>query len=160
MKINPRLITALGGGVAGLTAAGLLLTSVPGHEGKRNDPYLDVVKVRTVCYGHTANVQNRRYSDAECLHLLETDLIRHAEPVLKCTPQIRDKPHMTAAAVSLAFNIGTNAYCGSTVARRFKAGDFKGGCSAFDRWVYAKGKKYPGLVKRRADERALCERDT
>ena len=158
-KLSPRLQKAgMGAGGAALVTA-LLMATVPAHEGKRNDPYLDIVKVRTVCYGHTgADIQNKRYTDAECLALLEDDLVKHAEPVLACTPQIKDKPYITAAAVSLAFNIGTGAYCKSTAAKRFRSGDFKGGCAAIELWNKAGGKVVKGLAKRRADERAMCER--
>ena len=36
-------------------------------------------------------------------------------------------------------------------------GDWAGACKELDRWVYAKGIKLNGLVKRRAAERAMCE---
>ncbi|WP_343683996.1 lysozyme [Asticcacaulis sp.] len=159
-KLKGRLVKGgMGAGAAAITAA-LLLTIVPKHEGKENDPYLDIVKVRTVCYGHTGNVENRRYGDAECLEILEADLVKHAGPVLECTPSLKDKPYALAAATSLAFNVGTSAYCRSTADRRFDAGDVKGGCEALTWFNKAGGKVVKGLVKRRADERALCERDT
>ncbi|PRG74053.1 glycosyl hydrolase, partial [Burkholderia multivorans] len=68
--------------------------------------------------------------------------------------------------VSFAYNVGAGAYCGSTTAKRFNAGDWKGACRALNeadngrpQWVTAGGRVLPGLVKRRAEERALCERD-
>lgn len=45
-------------------------------EGKRNDVYLDIVKVATVCYGHTGkDVQQGqpKRTDAECARLLQED---------------------------------------------------------------------------------------
>lgn len=95
----------------------------------------------------------------ECLRALEKQLIAHAEPVLKCTPGLKDHPKQLAAAVSLAYNIGPNAYCRSTVAKRFNAGDWAGACAAFEMWNRAGGKVLKGLVRRRADERRLCETD-
>jgi lysozyme len=67
-----------------------------------------------------------------------------------------DKPEILAAATSLAFNIGTAAFCRSTAARRFNAGDLEGGCRAIGAFVFAGGRKLPGLVRRRAAEVALC----
>ena len=61
------------------------------------------------------------------------------------------------AFVSLAYNIGSGAFCGSTLVRKLNAGDYAGACAEIDRWVYAGGKRLPGLVKRRAEERARCE---
>jgi len=145
--------------LVGAPAAALLLSVVPAFEGLRHDPYLDVVRVRTVCFGHTgADVETRRYSDTECRALLEADLARHAGPVLGCTPQLRGKPYQTAAAVSLAYNIGAGAYCGSGVARDFRRGDDRSACAGLSQWVYAGGRRVEGLVRRRAVERALCEK--
>lgn len=145
--------------MAGAPAAALLISIVPAFEGLRHDPYLDVVRVKTVCFGHTgADIQTRRYSDAECRALLDADLARHARPVLDCTPQIKGKPYQTAAAVSFAYNIGARSYCGSGVAQDFRHGRDREACAGLSRWVYAGGHRVEGLVRRRAAERALCER--
>jgi lysozyme len=50
--------------------------------------------------------------------------------VLKLNPELRDGPYQLAAAIDLAFNIGDTAYAGSTVAKRFSARDWRGGCDA------------------------------
>ena len=63
-----------------------------------------------------------------------------------------------AALTSFAFNVGTDALCGSTLARKANAGaPASAWCAELDRWVFAHGVKLSGLVKRRAAERALCE---
>ena len=62
-----------------------------------------------------------------------------------------------AAYTSLAFNIGTGAFCRSSIARRANAGDTAGACAAISLYVYAGGKRVQGLANRRAGERALCE---
>ncbi|MFK4794684.1 lysozyme [Sphingobium sp. ZW T5_29] len=144
--------------VAGGGIAAAMLLAVPliaKWEGKRNDPYRDIVGVKTVCYGET-RVQMRRYSDAECTAMLHEAVKGFAEPVARCTPMIADRPYQLAAATSLAYNIGINAYCRSTADRRFDAGDFKGGCKAITRWTMAGGRVVQGLVNRRADEYRLC----
>ncbi|WP_374551992.1 lysozyme [Sphingobium yanoikuyae] len=145
--------TAVGGGIA--AALVLAVPLIANWEGKRNDPYLDIVKVPTVCYGET-RVEMRRYSDAECLALLDKGVREFAEPVAKCTPNIADRPYQLAAATSLAYNIGVSAYCKSTADRRFDAGDFKGGCAALKFWNKAGGRVVQGLANRRADEYRLC----
>ena len=65
--------------------------------------------------------------------------------------------HEYDAFVSLAYNIGSRAFCSSTLVRKLNAGDYAGACAEIDRWVYAGGKRLSGLVKRRAEERARCE---
>lgn len=67
-------------------------------------------------------------------------------------------PSQLAAMTSLAYNIGLGAFGGSTLLRKFNAGDTAGAAEQFDRWVYAAGKRMRGLERRRADERALFER--
>lgn len=142
-----------GGGIA--AALVLAVPLVATWEGKRNDPYLDVVGVPTVCYGET-RVAMRRYSDAECTAMLATAVRGFAEPVARCSPTIADRPYQLAAATSLAYNIGVAAYCRSTADRRFDARDFKGGCAALKFWNKAGGRVWQGLVNRRAAEYRLC----
>lgn len=149
-------------GIVGAAAAALLFVMVPSYEGEVLTTYYDPVGIATVCYGDTAPdmaIPGVTYTREECLHSLERQLVAHAEPVLACTPGLEGHPNQLAAAVSLAYNIGPNAYCKSTVARRFNAGDWAGACAAFEMWTRAGGKTLPGLVRRRADERRLCERD-
>lgn len=152
-----RTLAALVGGAA----ASLLLVFVPEHEGEVLTTYLDPVGVATVCYGDTdpaMAVPGATYSRAECLASLERQLIAHAGPVLEAVPEVVASPEMTAAFVSLAYNIGAGAFRKSTVVRRFRASDYTGACAAIEMWRYAGGKEMPGMVVRRADERALCER--
>ncbi|WP_321943049.1 lysozyme [Paraburkholderia tropica] len=152
--------------VVGAGAAAVLMSVVPKFEGVVTRGYLDPVGIPTKCMGDTQNVVvGKRYSEAECRESLETQLIAHAEPVLKCTPSLAGHTYQLAAAVSFAYNIGAGAYCGSSTARRFNAGDWRGACKAMNesdagraQWVTSGGRVLPGLVKRRDDERALCEK--
>lgn len=66
-------------------------------------------------------------------------------------------PHQLGAMTSLAYNIGLGAFGGSTLRRKFNAGDLGGAARQFDRWVYAGGRVMKGLVNRRADERRVFE---
>ena len=40
---------------------------------------------------------------------------------------------------SLAYNIGTGAFCGSTLVKKSNAGDYAGACEEFLRWRYYQG---------------------
>lgn len=149
------------GGTLGLAAAVALATPlIQKWEGKRNDPYRDIVGVLTVCYGETANVQMRRYSDAECSAMLGKSIEKHAKPVLACTPALGTRPYELAAAISLAYNVGTSAYCKSTADRRFDAKNWRGGCDAILMWNKAGGRYVQGLANRRREERKLCLKGT
>jgi lysozyme len=66
--------------------------------------------------------------------------------------------------ISLAYNVGADAVCRSTMVRLHNAGQHAQACAEFDRWVYFQGRdcrdpahRCGGLPKRRATERAMCE---
>lgn len=153
-------------GVVGAAAAALLFAIVPKLEGEVLVARADPIGVITACYGDTRDVSaGQRFTRDECRTRLEQRLIEHAEPVLKCTPDLKGHTYQLAAAVSFAYNVGVQAYCGSTTAKRFNAGDWRAACRAMNesdsgrpQWVYAGDRVLPGLVKRRAVERAICER--
>lgn len=157
-------IKAKPGAVSAILAATLLISTpfIGKWEGKKNDPYTDMVGVKTVCYGET-RVPMRRYTDAECKSMLEKAVKGFAEPVLKATPTLSDKPYALAAATSLSYNIGLGAYQGSTARRRFNEGNIAGGCSALKLWdkgkVKGKLQTIRGLQNRRLDEFNLCMKD-
>lgn len=144
--------------LVGTTAAGLMVATVGMWEGKRNDPYQDIVGVWTVCYGET-RVPMKNYTNAQCEDMLAEGLADFAEPVLLRNPELLGRPHQLAAATSLAYNIGPANYNRSTVARRFSAGNWRGACDAFLLWNKAGGRVVPGLQRRREAERKICLRD-
>ncbi|MGO4304177.1 lysozyme [Cupriavidus sp. RAF12] len=142
----------------GAGAAALLLSYVPKFEGVVLRGYKDPIGIVTACAGHTKTaVLGRPYTSAECAALLDADLVEHADGVLACTPGLKGQTYRLAAATSFAFNVGVSAYCSSSMARKFRGGDYAGGCAELSRWVYAGGRQLPGLVTRRATERAMCE---
>lgn len=151
--------------VVGPAVAALLYCTAPKFEGVVHHGYRDPVGIPTKCSGDTHDVVlGKHYSDAECRASLDDQLLAHAEPVLAITPTLRDHRFQLAAAISFAYNIGTEAYAHSTTAKRFNEGDWAGACRAMNesddgkpQWVTAHGVVLPGLIKRRAEERALCE---
>jgi len=145
-------------GIVGASAVAGLIAVTAQWEGKRNDPYRDLVGVMTVCWGET-RVPMRRYTDAECEDMKANGLADFAGPVLRRNPELRGHDPQLIAAVSLAYNIGTAAYDRSTVARRFSAGDWRGACDAFLMWTKAGGREIKGLRNRREAERRICLRE-
>lgn len=88
---------------------------------------------------------------------LERDVDRFMAGVREAL-EIEPTDSQLAAMTSLAFNVGLRAFRGSTLLRKFNAGDAKGAAAEFDRWVFAAGKRMRGLERRREAERALFER--
>jgi lysozyme len=149
-----------GAGLVGSVVAALALavSTIAPWEGKRNTPNRDPIGILTVCYGET-RVEMRRYSDAECLAMLEAAAAEFAEGVRVRSPAIISYPHQWAAHTSFAYNVGLGAYGRSSVARLFTEGKQVEACRFLGRYVYAGGRKLQGLVNRRAAEIALCLKD-
>lgn len=144
--------------VAGLSLSASLLVGLAIHEGYRGDAYVPVPGDKpTIGFGETHGVRMGDKTDpVRALIQLQKSAERHAQAVRECAP-VPMFQHEFDAYVSLAYNIGGGAFCGSTLVRKLKAGDYAGACREIDRWVMFQGRKLPGLVKRRAAERALCE---
>lgn len=145
----------------GVIAAGGLYMTIPEDEGTRYRAYKDIVDVWTICQGDTKNVAPGMVETKEgCQKRLESQLIAHAKPVMACTPRLAEegRDYQRWAAVSLAYNIGTGAYCRSSIDRNFDAGQWRAGCDAIMKYRFAGGREVKGLTKRRERERAICLR--
>ncbi|WP_155846305.1 lysozyme [Agrobacterium sp. 10MFCol1.1] len=127
-------------------------------EGVKTVAYKDIVGVPTVCFGETRGVKmGDRYTMDECRAMLGDALVEFETNMRKCLKApdlIPDKPY--TAFLSLSYNIGTGAFCGSTVARKANEGDLKGACNAIPAWNRAGGRVVKGLVNRRAEEQKIC----
>lgn len=64
--------------------------------------------------------------------------------------------HEYDAYVSLAYNIGSTAFCNSTLVRLLNAGDYAGACKQILRWDKFKGQPVRGLTQRRQREYEQC----
>lgn len=60
------------------------------------------------------------------------------------------------AYTSLAYNIGSTAFCGSTLVKRLNSQDYEAACREILRWDKFKGQPLAGLTKRRQQEYATC----
>lgn len=155
-KLFTKFTEALGGGA--LAVAFALLSGQDGLEGREYIPYQDVVGVWTVCDGHTGPdiIKGKRYTDRECDALTKADLKRIASQI---DPNIKVKlPETVHAAIyTFAYNVGAGAFNKSTMLRKINAGDTIGACNELQRWVYAGGKKWKGLINRREVETTVCK---
>ena len=143
----------------GLTAAGVLAVATVGaYEGLRTTSYRDVIGVWTACYGETRGIKpGMRFTKAQCDQMLVDGLEDFEAGMRRCLANpdaIPDKPYV--AFLSLSYNIGTGAFCRSTVARRANAGDLRGACEAMLAFNRAGGREVRGLTNRRQAERKLC----
>lgn len=141
--------------VAGTLLAAVMVAS---FEGLRHQAYLDPVGIPTICFGHIAGVSmGDTATTSECSEQLAVEVAEYADAV-----DLMFSADLTAgefaAYTSWTYNVGIAAAKGSTLVRLANAGDRQGACHQLDRWVYAGGNKLPGLITRRAEEKALCLR--
>lgn len=179
MKPGQKLIAT-----AGVAAATMMVGLVTFYEGKppvregeldgapTYQAYRDPIGIVTACMGHTRTAElGRQYTEDECNQLLSLDLLEANATVERCV-RVSLSAHERAAYASFAFNVGPgragkkDGFCTlkngqqPTFLRRLNAGDRAGACRGLNEngnWTYAGGAQLRGLVRRRADERALCE---
>ena len=129
-------------------------------EGCRLKAYQDTVGVWTIGYGHTSAAGAPKVAAGliitrqESEDILVRDLVQYESAVAKALTRSPSQSQFDAM-VCLCFNIGPGAFAGSTVVRKFNAGDVAGAADAFRLWNKAGGKVVPGLEFRREDERKL-----
>lgn len=143
---------------AGAVILSLAIGVVGGFEGMRNRAYRDVVGVPTVCFGETRGVKmGDVYTTEQCKAMLGDALIEFERGMAACLADPARVPDKTYVAfLSLSYNIGTGAFCRSTLVRKANAGDLRGACNEFPKWNKAGGRVIRGLTARRAEEKKLC----
>ena len=145
-----------------VTARGMrLVENFEGYEVALPDggcrAYRDQVGVPTIGWGHTAGVRmgmviTRAQAEA-CLH----DDLAIAEEAVDRLVKVSLNTNEFDALVSFTFNVGTGALGASLLLRLLNAGDRAGAAAQFGRWVNGNRGPLPGLIARRAEERALFE---
>ena len=167
---TPKPTTKAGPAAGGAAALALVIGLVVAHEGYVPGVYRDPIGILTACYGHTGPElrMGQRYTQAECQAYLAADLAEAQATVRRCitAPML---PHQEAALISFAYNVGPggkgvkDGLCvlknGNvpTIRRKANAGDWAGACAGLMQWTRAGGIVFRGLVKRRTEERKLCE---
>lgn len=145
------------GRVAALAVVLLAAPFVAVHEGVVLNKYADPVGIPTACVGETDREIvsfKSKFTRDECIAVMGASLYVHAVELDKCVKRPLER-HEAAAVLSWSYNVGVGAACRSTLMRKLNAGQPY--CQELDRWVYASGIKLRGLVRRRAEERAMCE---
>ena len=141
-----------------ITIMAAAVALVGAWEGLRTTAYRDVVGIPTVCFGETRGVKmGDKYTVDECKAMLGDALVEFEMNMRGCLKEPDAIPAKSYVAfLSLSYNIGSRAFCKSTVARRANAGNIVGACDAILMWNKAGGRVIKGLVNRRKEERKIC----
>ena len=133
-----------------MRASEVLIEKIKEFEGLRLEAYLDEGGVPTIGYGHTGAdvIMGDRISAYWANHLLKADLY-DVELAVDLLGVARTQGQFDAL-VSFAYNLGIGRLKRSTLLKVIREGGSKQAITReFKRWVYADGKRLPGLVKRR-----------
>ena len=132
-----------------MTTTEYLLDKLMEMEGCRLEAYEDAAGVPTIGYGHTKGVRmGDKISAYWAKELLRED-IEEVEWQVKELKVARTEGQLDAL-VSFAFNVGIGRLMRSALLKAIRNGGSKAAITReFKRWVFAGGKKMPGLVKRR-----------
>ena len=142
--------------VSALVVSATALVGIANFEGYREEAYEDIVGVPTIGYGETSGVKmgDKTTPERALVQLLESTE-KHADAIRKCI-KVPLYQHEFSAYTSLSYNIGTGAFCKSTLVKKLNQGDYEGACAEIKRWNRAGGKVVQGLVKRREAEYKMC----
>lgn len=138
------------------SAAGLV--GLAAYEGYTDRAVIPIPgDVPTIGFGTTDGVSlGDRTTPVKALARALQD-VQKFEGALKRCVVVPLHQHEYDAYLLLSYNIGAGAFCSSTLVRKLNAGDYAGACAEISRWNRAQGRVVPGLVNRRAHERAMCE---
>lgn len=145
--------------IATASAIGLIAS----FEGFRNDAYLPHKDdVPTIGYGQTYYADGRKVRMGDYISEKEArtqlgELVKRdfVAKIAECVDVPLTEGEFTAY-VSLAYNIGSGAFCKSTLVKKLNAEDYDGACKEILRWNRSGGRVMQGLVKRRQAEYGLC----
>ncbi len=171
--MSSRLFNKKTGMATGKVGAAVVVM-VAGFEGLRHTVYADPVGIPTACFGYTRGLTKDmigrvKFTDAQCQAMLTEELVIHEEGMRKCLVSPDTIPlSVYGASLSFTYNVGigrqanpakkikASGFCGSTMAKLINQGQYAAACNELPKWVKSRGITFPGLVKRRAAERAYC----
>jgi len=124
-------------------------------EGLRLKAYKCPAGIWTIGYGHTKGVYPGMTITEELADKFLVDDIWYFERGVESLVAVPLTQGQFDALVSFAFNVGADGLGDSTLLKKLNSGDYAGAADEFPKWVYSRGKKLKGLVRRRAAEREL-----
>ena len=138
-----------------LSAAGLVHIAI--GEGYREAAYIPVPgDVPTIGFGTTGGVKlGDKITPPKALERSLEDISKFEGAIKQCV-KVPLYQREFDAYTSLSYNIGSGAFCGSTLVKRLNAGDYAGACEAILMWDRFKGAPLAGLTKRRQQEYRMC----
>lgn len=143
--------------VATLVLSAAAIVGIVVHEGYSDNAYIPVAgDVPTIGFGTTTGVKiGDKITPVKALERALTDVNAFEAALKKCV-KVPLHQYEYDAYVSLSYNIGSKAFCDSTLVKLLNNGDYDGACKQILRWDKFKGKPLKGLTIRRQSEYEKC----
>jgi lysozyme len=143
--------------IAALSLSAAALVGIALHEGYSDKAYVPVPGDKTtIGFGTTEGVKpGDTITPPQALVRALQDANRY-EVFMKQCVTVPLHQHEYDAYVSLAYNIGPNAFCKSTLVKKLNTSDYAGACAEIKRWDKFNGRPLRGLTVRRETEYRKC----
>jgi lysozyme len=143
--------------IATISLSATALVALLLHEGYRENAYTPLAgDVPTIGFGTTSGVKlGDRTNPEKALNVALRD-VQGFEGAIKSCVTVPLHQYEYDAYTSLSYNIGSNAFCRSTLVKKLNSQDYAGACNEILRWDQFKGKPLAGLTKRRQEEHKKC----
>ena len=144
--------------LAALVLSAASMVGIAVHEGYRDRAYIPVAGDRpTLGFGDAQGVKLGDKTDPiRALIRLNQQAEVFQKEMKQCIGDVPLHQHEWDAYVSLTFNIGSGAFCKSTLVKKLQQQDYVGACTQILRWDKFQGRPLAGLTKRRQEEYTKC----
>lgn len=144
--------------IAALVLSAASMVGIAVHEGYRDRAYIPVAGDRpTLGFGDAQGVKLGDKTDPiRALIRLNQQAEVFQQEMRQCIGNVPLYQYEWDAYVSLTFNIGSGAFCSSTLVKKLQQQDYIGACTQILRWDKFQGRSLAGLTKRRHEEYVKC----
>jgi lysozyme len=149
--VSPRIV------VAALSLSAVAFGGLVAYEGYSETPITPIPGDRlTIGFGTTEGVKpGDTITPPKAVARALQDVAKYEGAVKQCV-KVPLHQYEYDSFLSLAYNIGPGAFCGSTLVRVLNAGDYAEACRQILRWDRAQGRQVRGLTLRRQSEYQRC----
>lgn len=143
--------------IAALSLSAAAFVAIITHEGY--EPVAKPPVAGDVCtngFGTTDGVKcGEATTPVKAVNRAYADMAKFEGAIKQCV-KVPLYQHEYDAIASLTYNIGTGAFCSSTLVKKLNQYDYAGACSEILKWDKFKGKPLRGLTIRRQAEYKQC----
>ncbi len=142
------------------------LGAIEQHEGFRDTAYYATAQekkegISTIGYGSTFHANGTKVKPGDKItreqaQVLLKDITEEKVKKMAACIKVPVSRYEFEAYTSLTFNIGTSAFCNSTLVTLLNQERYDEACRQILRWDKQRGVVLPGLTKRRKEEYNLC----